>query len=190
MGAIWEPCALYRSHMAPFERQMVPYVAPMHHMWAIWETCMHYGMQRAPYGSCVWALGAMFSGLHHIGVTCAVWEPHTPYGSRYDICEDDGIIWGQNSTYAGHMEAECAGWELCAILEVDGTMWEAHDTIWKLHGPCDGHMGVVCSTWLAIWELCAPYGSCVHHMGAARAIWELHAPYGSCMHCMRAVWEV
>jgi hypothetical protein len=88
------------------------------------------------------------------------------------------------------MEAECAGWELCAILEVDGTMWEAHDTIWKLHVPCDGHMGVVCSTWLAIWELCAPYGSCVHHMGASCIIWELHVPYGSCMHHMGAACTV
>jgi hypothetical protein len=74
---------------------------------------MHYGMQRAPCGSCVQAIGAVFSGLHHIGATCAVWESHTPYGSRYDICEEDGIIWGQNTTYRGHMEAECAGWELC-----------------------------------------------------------------------------
>jgi hypothetical protein len=90
-----------------------PYGSQMHHMWAIWEPCVHYGMQRAPYGSCVQAIGAMFSGLHHIGVTCAVWEPHTPYGSRYNICEEDGIIWGQNAIYGGHMEAACAGWELC-----------------------------------------------------------------------------
>jgi hypothetical protein len=132
LGAIWDPFALYRSQMAPFERQTVLYGAPMHrmgasctiweprapygslmhHMWAIWEPCVHYGMQRAPCGSCVQAMGAAFSGLHHTGATCAVWEPHTPYGSRYNICEEDGIIWGQNATHGGHVEAECAGWEL------------------------------------------------------------------------------
>jgi hypothetical protein len=105
--------------MAPFERQMVPYGAPMHHMGAacaicaIWEPCVHYGIQRAAYGRCAQAMGAMFSGLHHTGATCALWEPHTPYGSRFDICQEDGITWGQNAIYGGRMEAECAEWELC-----------------------------------------------------------------------------
>jgi hypothetical protein len=74
----------------------------MHHMGA--EPCVHYGMQRAPYGSCVQAVEAMFSGLHHIGAT--TW-------SRYDICEEDGIIFGQIATYGGHMKAVCVEWELC-----------------------------------------------------------------------------
>jgi hypothetical protein len=95
----WEPNAPYGSHM--------------HHMWAIWEPCVHYEMQRAPcgsfvqcagHGSCVQWIAPYWSHMCCMGAT---------YGSRYNICEEDGIIWGKNATYGGHMEAECAGWELC-----------------------------------------------------------------------------
>jgi hypothetical protein len=102
----------------------------------------------------------MFSGLHHTGVACAVWEPDTPYGSRYDICEEDGIIWGQNVTYGGHMEAERAGWELCVLS-------------WSYMAPCGRHMapygGCMCHV-MATWELCALYRSHVCYLGAVCTI--------------------
>jgi hypothetical protein len=114
--AIWGP---YGGHMGAICTVQEPDGTIWEANGATWGShavhghCVHYGMERAPYGSCVQAMGAAFSGLHHNGATCAVWEPHTPYGSRYDICEEDGIIWGKNVTYGGHLEAECAGWELC-----------------------------------------------------------------------------
>jgi hypothetical protein len=131
-GAIWHhvrgrwchmglPCTAWEPN--------APYGSRMHRMCAIWEPCVHYGMQRAPYGSCVQAMGAMFSGLHHIGAT--TW-------SRYDICEEDG----PKMTHV-----PCDG-ELCALYGSHVCYMGAVCTIWELHMPHRSHMhhmGAACT---------------------------------------------
>jgi hypothetical protein len=61
-------------------------------------------------------------------------------------------IWGSYGSRVCRVDA------VCTILEADGTIWEPHL-------PYDGHMGTMCT----IWELRAPYGSCMHHIGATCA---------------------
>jgi hypothetical protein len=86
-GTMWEPqapCGSHRHHVGATCTMWEPHApcgSHMRQMEAIWEPCVHYGRQTATYGSCVHAMGAMCSVWHHIRATCALWEPHTPYGS-------------------------------------------------------------------------------------------------------------
>jgi hypothetical protein len=110
-GTMQEPHVTYEDYMravcfvwvlcAPYKRQLVPYESHMHCVGTMREPCapcwshvchagamcaiepcgshmLPYGRRMAPYESC------MTPKWDHMGLVCAVWEPHVPYGSQIE----------------------------------------------------------------------------------------------------------
>jgi hypothetical protein len=67
------------------------------------------------------------------------------------------------------------------------TVWEEEDPIWELRVANWSHMQWIALYWshMAIWELCGPYGSHIHHMGGGwhhmGAACDKWGPCGSCV---------
>jgi hypothetical protein len=153
-----------------------------------------------------------------------IWEPHALFGSRMAPFERQMVPYGSHMCFTG---AIFTFWEQHAPFGSD-IPYGGHSHVYTMGGRRP-HMGAECGQlepqqWItlywshmAIWELCAPYGSRIHHMGGgwhhmgpacnkqepcgSRVLcgsylhhigggWcHMGATYGSLMHWMRARWR-